>query len=80
MLPIQAAVQDLEAVDFSVVAMARKLRALLTTEVQQKAPEGKAMGMATDKELRSMDFPITSWLGMAWVVCVFDKVEYTLEI
>ena len=49
--------QDLEAVDFSVVTMARKLRAVLTTEVQHKAPEGKAMGMATDKELRSVDFP-----------------------
>ena len=61
LLPLQAAVQDLEAVDFSVVTMARKLRAVLTTEVQQKAPEGKAMAMATDKELRSMDLPITSW-------------------
>jgi len=44
LLPIQAAVQDLEAVDFSVVTMARKLRAVLTTEVQQKAPGRESNG------------------------------------
>ena len=42
--------------------------------------KGKPWGWRLHKELRSMDLPITSWLGMAWVVCVFDKVEYTLEI
>ena len=43
----QAAVQDLEAVDFSVVTMARKLRAVLTTEVQQKAPGRENHGNLT---------------------------------
>ena len=73
--------QDLEAVDFSVVTMARKLRALLTTEVQQKAPGRESHGDGDCiRSYVALIFPITSWLGMAWVLCVFDKVEYTLEI
>eukprot|EP00434_Breviolum_minutum_P008017 symbB.v1.2.007072.t1/scaffold422.1/size209270/1 len=43
-----AAVQDLEAVDFSVVTMARKLRAVLTTEVQQKVNHVGDLIMAED--------------------------------